>query len=318
MLPSEVADVPPATDTTGDAFRTRVTTVLVGLPLLVALLGMDAVPQWHGITLLIVVLFIAGLGAEEYTTLLGHRGVHSIPQFGLMTATIPALMSFVYGRHLAQLLLLVISVIIALNILFIALGVVPDVLQRGLIAVRDVVLISVGSVALGVGYAHVLLLRKPLGAFMGDGNVPMVGDLPLAFPPMGWWAVAGLFLLVWTTDTVAYLVGRAVNGPRLAPRISPKKTWAGTVAGIAGAAMLAVALSRVPHLPSLPVVVAAGIGAAVGVAAVLGDLLVSALKRLSAAKDTGALLPGHGGILDRFDSMFLAAPTLFYLLWWVL
>lgn len=300
-----------------DSLRARVVAALLGLPILLALIGMDATPEWHGTTLLLLVLFVAGIGAEELSALLAHRGLTSVPQLALMVATIPPLLAFVYGRAEIPVLLLASSIIIALNILFIALGVVPDILHRGWPGLRDAVLIIFGSAVIGGGYSFILLLRKPLGNLFA-GGAPLPTDLHIAFPAMGWWAVAALFLLVWTTDTLAYFVGRTVGGPKLAPAISPKKTWSGTLAGVAGATVLAVALNQLPHAPRFALPLAAAIGASVGAAAVLGDLLQSAVKRACAVKDSGSFVPGHGGILDRFDSMLFAAPTLFFFLWWAL
>ncbi len=307
----------PATVQPADSLRTRVAAAALGLPILLALIGMDATTEWHGTTLLLLVLFIAGIGAEEFSALLAHRGMTSVPQLGLMVATIPPLLAFVYGRAEIPVLLLASSVIIALNTLFIALGVVPDIIHRGARGLRDAVLILFGSAVIGAGYSFILLLRKPLGSTF-TGAAPAPTDLHIAFPAMGWWAVAALFLLVWTTDTLAYFVGRTVGGPKLAPAISPKKTWSGTLAGIAGATVLALALNQLPHGPRFALPIAAVIGASVGAAAVLGDLLQSAVKRACAVKDSGSFVPGHGGILDRFDSMLLAAPALFFLLWWAL
>ena len=211
---------PTAPVQSSDSLRTRVAAALLGLPILLALIGMDATVEWHGTTLLLLVLFVAGIGAEEFSALLAHRGVTGVPQLGLMVATIPPLLAFVYGRAEIPILLLASSVIIALNTLFIALGVVPDIIHRGGRALRDAVFIIFGTAVIGVGYSFILLLRKPLGTvFAGAAQQPT--DLHLAFPAMGWWAVASLFLLVWTTDTLAYFVGRTVGGPKLAARISP-------------------------------------------------------------------------------------------------
>lgn len=129
-----------------------------------------------------------------------------------------------------------------------------------------------------------------------------------------WSAIAGgrattlwLLVLVWAVDIAAYVVGRVVGGPKLAPTLSPNKTWAGFVGGLAGAALAgwgATALAGGAAAVVVPT------GALLGVAAQLGDLVESAAKRRFDVKDTGGLIPGHGGLLDRLDSLLAASLTL--------
>jgi phosphatidate cytidylyltransferase len=108
-----------------------------------------------------------------------------------------------------------------------------------------------------------------------------------------------VFLVVWATDIGAYFAGRAIGGPKLAPTISPNKTIAGLVGGVISAAILAGAWAEYVDLPSLLLWLAAPLA----VAAQLGDLFESGLKRRSGVKDSGTWLPGHGGLLDRLDGL---------------
>ena len=117
-----------------------------------------------------------------------------------------------------------------------------------------------------------------------------------------------LLIVVWTTDTAAYVVGRGVGGPRLAPSISPGKTWSGLGGGVIGASLASVITAWA--LGSERWVQFAGLGAAFAVLAQLGDLAESALKRRAGVKDSGSLIPGHGGVLDRVDGLLLTAPAL--------
>jgi phosphatidate cytidylyltransferase len=124
------------------------------------------------------------------------------------------------------------------------------------------------------------------------------------------WLVVTTFLLVWATDIFAYYVGRAVGTRPLAPSISPNKTWEGTLGGLAAAAVVAVALKGTvlemvawPHIGALAL-----LGGGVSQ---IGDLMESQLKRSTGADDSSALLPGHGGVLDRFDAMAVAAPLIY-------
>jgi phosphatidate cytidylyltransferase len=113
-------------------------------------------------------------------------------------------------------------------------------------------------------------------------------------------AIMWLMLVVWATDTFAYFAGRIIGGPKLAPILSPKKTWAGLLGGMLGAALVSVAYAafKLPGWMGLAVV-----AAALAVIAQLGDIFESALKRRFGVKDSGDLIPGHGGVLDRVDGL---------------
>jgi phosphatidate cytidylyltransferase len=126
-------------------------------------------------------------------------------------------------------------------------------------------------------------------------------------PPHGAWLVVGLFIAVWATDTGALVSGNLIGGPRLAPKLSPNKTWAGTIGGIVAAAVLEAVYIAVigGHVWA-----AALFGAALAACAHLGDLFESWVKRRFHIKDSGGLIPGHGGVLDRIDSTLSAAVTL--------
>lgn len=108
-----------------------------------------------------------------------------------------------------------------------------------------------------------------------------------------------VFLVVWATDIGAYFAGRAIGGPKLAPSISPNKTIAGLVGGVASAAVVAGAWANLVNLPALLLWLAVPFA----VAAQLGDLFESWLKRRAGVKDSGTWLPGHGGLLDRLDGL---------------
>ena len=119
-------------------------------------------------------------------------------------------------------------------------------------------------------------------------------------------SLLGYFFLLWANDTFAYLVGRGIGKTKLFERISPKKTWEGTIGGILCAQGIAYLLSI--YFTELPLRDWMVVGAMVSVFGTLGDLVESMFKRSLGVKDSGTILPGHGGILDRFDGVFLSAP----------
>ena len=130
--------------------------------------------------------------------------------------------------------------------------------------------------------------------------------MPLRRLPDGGVWVVSLLVLSWVCDSCAYFVGRAIGRARLAPRISPSKSVEGAVAGLVGAALVGAVIGLiVQHAP----LTMAGYGLAIGVATVVGDLAESVLKRQTGVKDSGVLIPGHGGILDRMDSLLFCAPV---------
>jgi phosphatidate cytidylyltransferase len=112
-------------------------------------------------------------------------------------------------------------------------------------------------------------------------------------------------LMVCAADIGAYFAGRALGKRKLAPRVSPGKTWEGALGGMAGVALMAWA--GADHF-GLPAFAAIAFGCLIGIFSIVGDLTESMFKRAAALKDSGTLLPGHGGLLDRLDSVTAAAP----------
>ncbi len=141
--------------------------------------------------------------------------------------------------------------------------------------------------------------------------------LPLVWAqPNGPWTLVYLFCVVWTGDVAALYIGRTFGRTKLAPSISPNKSWEGSAASLAGSLLIAtalVSLARAHFAGSL--VSWLGLAVVLNVFAQVGDLVESAIKRGAGIKDSGAMLPGHGGILDRIDALLLAAPALWYAQW---
>ena len=152
--------------------------------------------------------------------------------------------------------------------------------------------------------------NNPLGQ---AGGVLYLGVPSLAIvslrdiPVHGIWLIAGLFIVVWATDTGAFVAGNLIGGPKLAPGLSPNKTWSGTICGIAAAAIVEAIYIAVIGGNALA---AALFGAGLAIFAHLGDLFESLIKRLFRTKDSGSLIPGHGGVLDRIDSTLFASVAL--------
>lgn len=128
-----------------------------------------------------------------------------------------------------------------------------------------------------------------------------------------WLIISGMFLIIWSNDTFAYLSGRFFGKHKLFERISPKKTWEGSIGGF----LFAIIAGLVYAFFTEQSFLFWGIGACiVSIGGVLGDLIESKIKRITGVKDSGNIMPGHGGILDRFDAIMFAAP--FFYVWCVL
>ena len=128
--------------------------------------------------------------------------------------------------------------------------------------------------------------------------------------------IIGLFLLIWTNDTFAYIVGKSIGKHKLYERISPKKTIEGFFGGILFAILAGYLISKYyikanPEFSSQSILIWTSIAAIVGVFGTIGDLIESKFKRIAGVKDSGNIMPGHGGVLDRLDSVIFVAPIIF-------
>jgi phosphatidate cytidylyltransferase len=192
----------------------------------------------------------------------------------------------------------------------------------------SLILPAIGLCSLGL--LLVCSFRLPLARVLPDAAFSIFGllycGLTLVTLPLVWVQQDGpsllvfLFCIVWTGDTAALYVGRNLGRHKLAPRISPNKTWEGSAASLAGGLLIAAALvagsrsNGTLHLAG-PLARWLSLAVVLNIFAQVGDLVESAIKRGAGVKDSGAMLPGHGGILDRIDALLLAAPALWYAQW---
>jgi phosphatidate cytidylyltransferase len=190
----------------------------------------------------------------------------------------------------------------------------------GLVGVPEAFFVFVVGVAV-----LTLWTKRPLVEALPAAGMSSSGLLLVAFPLTFAVRLHGLgaqgprlllfaLVITWVGDTVAYFVGRVMGKRPLAPHLSPKKTWEGSVASFAGSLLVGLAFSRwLNATPPAHLLAMAGVG---NIAGQVGDLLESAYKRSAGVKDSGGILPGHGGILDRIDALILAIPVVWY--YWTL
>ena len=152
---------------------------------------------------------------------------------------------------------------------------------------------------IGISTAGLVFIALPLSAVVRIHAAGILGPKLLLFT----------LVLVWVGDTTAYFVGRSFGRVPMAAQLSPKKTWEGGAANLLGSAIVAVVMFRWLEIDAFQAVLMACLANTAGQA---GDLLKSAYKRGAGVKDSGTLLPGHGGVLDRIDALILAAPVVWY------
>jgi phosphatidate cytidylyltransferase len=170
----------------------------------------------------------------------------------------------------------------------------------------------------------VLASRRPVGEVFSSFSVTAAGLLVIAIPfstvvrlhgvdTIGRQLLLFTLIVVWVGDTAAYFAGRSVGRWKLAPHLSPNKTWEGAAANLLGALLVAAVFGRWMNIASTQMLAMAAVGS---IAGQIGDIFESAFKRSVGAKDSGTLLPGHGGVLDRIDALIFAAPAIWYYFEW--
>ena len=265
--------------------KARIITALVALPVLIASILLPV------LELVFVGLASAALliGMYEFWLLARRRSLRPEQTPGLVIAA--ALLVGFYFNLPAREPLLMFAALVLLTMVALAAA-----MLRG--APFEQMLPSAGATVLGVLY--VAVLGGHLVAVRAGFQQPIAARL-LGF----------FFLVLMGSDTAAYYTGRAFGRHKLAPTISPGKTWEGACGGMAASLLFAVA-AHFLFFPQLKLTAALPLAAVMNVLGVIGDLTESALKRGAGAKDAAKILPGHGGLLDRLDSLLFNAPVIYY------
>jgi phosphatidate cytidylyltransferase len=262
----------------------RIGVALIGIPVAVGLVYLG------GYWLAVLVALLASVAAWEFAVIYREAGVPTAPP---VAAVLAAAYVVLAAAGLSAAAFLTWATLVTL-VVAVALALAAAAEARP----GTLVMVSVfGALYTGVTLPFALRLRAEGGAAPGLAGAAVL-MLPVA--------------ITWLGDTAAYVVGKAVGRHRMVPLISPKKTWEGAIAGFVaavGGAPLYVVLTRslVPWTMSAGELV--GLGAVLAVAGQAGDLFESRFKRECGVKDSSRLLPGHGGVLDRLDSLFFVLPA---------
>jgi phosphatidate cytidylyltransferase len=231
------------------------------------------------------------------------------PVFDIFIAVAALIMSWEWARLTGQGHFGVAGVAVSLSSL---LGIAAVVLDWSIAAIP---LVVIGAI-ITIGIANWRGSARPI--WVGAGalyiGLPTAALLWLRdYPEDGLLIVLWLLLVVWATDIGAYAAGRLIGGPKLAPSISPNKTWAGLAGGVLVAGATGAVLAGLVDATNAAIPAVAG--GLLAVVAQLGDLFESAVKRIFGVKDSSSLIPGHGGLMDRVDGVVAVAPTLVLVNW---
>lgn len=254
--------------------KQRIIVGLIALPLVL-------LPIWLGGIWAVLFFVAVAVGASrEFYHMVRQGGYHPSTLLGILW-TVALVLAYVYPNILRLSTVLMAGLTITL----------VEVMHEKREPMHTWMATGMGAIYLGILLGQIAALR-----LLPDGL---------------WWVFFGL-AVTWINDSAAYFTGVTVGRHKLWPRLSPKKTWEGTVAGwlaaaLAGTAMILLTPLQATHSPLFGLVV--GFGG--GLLALLGDLAVSTLKRQVGVKDSGHFLPGHGGILDRLDSLLFVLPYVY-------
>ncbi len=279
----------------------RILTAAVLIPAVVALVWWGPLPLLAAIAAVVAILALV-----EFFALGDRMGLRAFSKWTILCAA-----ALFYAQYSASL--------VETHELSGGVSVVRD-LAGGVISVETVLLVFLfGAVAIG------LFTRRALQEVLPAMSISSAGLLFIALPfsyilrideieGAGRQLILFTLVLIWVGDMAAYFVGRSIGRFHMAPALSPKKTWEGAIANVVGSLLVAVAYCYFTNADLVTFLLIAGIA---NIAGQMGDLIESAYKRGAGVKDSGALLPGHGGMLDRIDSLILASPVVWLLYQWL-
>ena len=234
--------------------------------------------------------FITVLGLWEFFRIIASDNCQPQKSYGTLAGILIYILIVLIG-YLGNLLYFFYIIMVPIHFFFFSF--IIEIFRRKPQPVVNIATTIMGMIWISFPFAmlNLMFYRQPVYGF----------DIPVY--------LAGYFIITWVYDTGAYLYGKSFGKNKFFERISPKKTWEGTIAGIAAAIVIALVIAMIaPVIPVTDWLVLTGLIVIFGTS---GDLIESLFKRSLNLKDSGSLLPGHGGILDRFDAILISAPFVF-------
>lgn len=274
--------------------KLRLLTAVIGLPLIIVILVFS-----HTLVLPIAVSILAAISVWE---VLGCIGVRKYPSVTIPSMLLAGAVVFAtrYGVIATERSSYVLAIFASIAFVYIFYLMCIAVVSKGTKTMADMTLAAVMTLYITIGFASMVMLR----------------DIRSGENDVGAWLFALVFIGAWIPDSAAYFVGRALGKHKLIPDVSPKKTVEGAIGGVifGGIAFVVTGLiaNSVAHFESHYISLAVT-GVVVAVVSIFGDLIASLIKRQYGIKDYGELFPGHGGVMDRFDSIIAIAPFLMML-----
>ncbi|MES2464300.1 MAG: phosphatidate cytidylyltransferase [Armatimonadota bacterium] len=299
-----------ATETMPPGLLVRLISSFIGIPLLLVLVFAEGSSRYPALPFTFAVSVCAVVGALEYFRGLRLRGFQPNEALALIAIILLQFAAWNFSRDKVT------GFLPALIALLVISTLIYEVASHEKEPIANIGVTFFGVVYVGWLFSYLIFLRSLPGEAFGILPDSLTAFLRLLHfwvpkPTFGAWIVTYVFAVTWSTDAGAYFVGMRFGKHKLAPRLSPKKTVEGSIGGIVAACVMSLLWGAGIHLPWWHCLI---LGPIIGILGQIGDLCESALKRDIGVKDFGMVLPGHGGILDRFDSLLFTAPIAFYYL----
>lgn len=264
---------------------TRILTAIIGIPIAIYVINYG---QW---LFAMAVTLLALVAWHEFFKMMQVKNINV--QYAIGFAGIGLIMCCAWLGNMQEML--------AVILLVIAASMAKTVVSHASFGINEAAFTILGALYISLPFSHLILLRF---TDQYDFILTAFGELSIGAAYL-WLAFIG----TWASDTLAYFVGSMLGRNKLCPAVSPGKTYEGAAGGLIGSVVGVMAIGSITPVPLTHLLV---IGLLVGIVAPLGDLVESALKRFSGVKDSGNILPGHGGVLDRFDAIMFSVPIVYY------
>ena len=268
----------------------RITRIIVALLAIPFLLGLS---YWGGIPFLIFSLVIGLVSFYEFSTMVENKSIYPCYLVGFLSVALIILNTYFHLFPFEPFLLVVLLILLLI-----------ELFRNKESAINNISSTLLGILYTGLFSASIIGIRE------------FYVDTPLSYSNGGF-IIITIFITLWMTDSAAYFIGSAIGKHKLFPRVSPNKSWEGAIAGFVFAIITLVVLKMI-LLDFLNWMDIIAFGIIIGIFGQVGDLIESLIKRDAGVKDSSNLIPGHGGIFDRFDSLLFSAPILYlYMIYFV-
>ena len=278
----------------------RISVAIIGIPFALVVI-------WAGgLYFAISIMLISTFALWEYYKLSESKSITPNRLIGLLAGLILQVLIFMGGSTINQYLFILLLIFLLSTLIF-------ELFSRKPNPITNIAVTITGTLYVSLMLSSLITIREFYRLFSFNENYNTY--ISVSNPEMTFaYFVFALFVTVWICDSAAYFLGKAYGKHKLFPSVSPKKSWEGAIAGFV-ASMITFTFLIYFLIPEFPMIHSIIIGILIGIFGQIGDLAESLLKRDAGIKDSSTILPGHGGFLDRFDSIIFVAPILFIYLY---